>query len=108
MRCRCQNRLYLTFTSMIMRCFFSQVLSAFEDISLQSIFDRIKEKHNLQTVKKVSVCVMLFSLSSPKSFMNSNIDCRALLLFFRNYSEMLCLGTCLAFSLFISPAASLK
>uniref|UniRef100_A0A3P9PTI4 MYB binding protein (P160) 1a n=1 Tax=Poecilia reticulata TaxID=8081 RepID=A0A3P9PTI4_POERE len=29
-----------------------QVLSAFEDISLQSILDRIKEKHNLQAVKK--------------------------------------------------------
>ncbi|XP_040907509.1 myb-binding protein 1A-like protein [Toxotes jaculatrix] len=29
-----------------------QVLSAFEDVSLQSILDRIKEKHNLQTVKK--------------------------------------------------------
>uniref|UniRef100_A0A3B3Y4X2 Myb-binding protein 1A n=1 Tax=Poecilia mexicana TaxID=48701 RepID=A0A3B3Y4X2_9TELE len=29
-----------------------QVLSAFEDISLQSILDRIKEKHNLQAVKR--------------------------------------------------------
>ncbi|XP_042287667.1 myb-binding protein 1A-like protein [Thunnus maccoyii] len=29
-----------------------QVLSAFEDVSLQSILDRIKEKHNLQKVKK--------------------------------------------------------
>uniref|UniRef100_A0A8C9Z4T3 MYB binding protein (P160) 1a n=1 Tax=Sander lucioperca TaxID=283035 RepID=A0A8C9Z4T3_SANLU len=29
-----------------------QVLSTFEVISLQSILDRIKEKHNLQTVKK--------------------------------------------------------
>ncbi|XP_041657491.1 myb-binding protein 1A-like protein isoform X2 [Cheilinus undulatus] len=29
-----------------------QVLSAFEDISLQSILSRIKEKHNLQSVKK--------------------------------------------------------
>ncbi|KAM4546786.1 myb-binding protein 1A-like protein [Fundulus diaphanus] len=28
------------------------VLSAFEDVSLQSILDRIKEKHNLQAVKK--------------------------------------------------------
>ncbi|MEQ2250507.1 hypothetical protein ILYODFUR_001607 [Ilyodon furcidens] len=29
-----------------------QVLSAFEDVSLQSILDRINEKHNLQAVKK--------------------------------------------------------
>ncbi|KAF3840667.1 hypothetical protein F7725_006529 [Dissostichus mawsoni] len=29
-----------------------QVLSAFEDVSLQTVLDRIKEKHNLQTVKK--------------------------------------------------------
>ncbi|XP_028323293.1 myb-binding protein 1A-like protein [Gouania willdenowi] len=29
-----------------------QVLSAFEDVSLQSVLDRIKEKHNLQFVKK--------------------------------------------------------
>ncbi|KAM4726439.1 myb-binding protein 1A-like protein [Anableps anableps] len=29
-----------------------QVLSAFEDVSLQSVLDRIKEKHNLQAVKK--------------------------------------------------------
>ncbi|XP_054879442.1 myb-binding protein 1A-like protein [Poeciliopsis prolifica] len=29
-----------------------QVLSAFEDVSLQSILDRIKEKHNLQAVKR--------------------------------------------------------
>ncbi|XP_054481396.1 myb-binding protein 1A-like protein [Anoplopoma fimbria] len=29
-----------------------QVLSAFEDVPLQSILDKIKEKHNLQTVKK--------------------------------------------------------
>ncbi|KAM7374710.1 hypothetical protein PAMP_007351 [Pampus punctatissimus] len=29
-----------------------QVLSAFEDVSLQSVLDRIKEKHNLQKVKK--------------------------------------------------------
>ncbi|XP_008284151.1 myb-binding protein 1A-like protein [Stegastes partitus] len=29
-----------------------QVLSAFEDVSLQSILDRIKEKHSLQAVKK--------------------------------------------------------
>ncbi|XP_012736920.2 myb-binding protein 1A-like protein [Fundulus heteroclitus] len=29
-----------------------QVLSTFEDVSLQSILDRIKEKHNLQSVKK--------------------------------------------------------
>lgn len=29
-----------------------QVLSAFEDVSLQSILNRIKEKHNLQAVKK--------------------------------------------------------
>lgn len=91
-----------------MEVFVFQVLSAFEDISLQSIFDRIKEKHNLQTVKKVSLCVGLFSLSSPESFMNDSCDCRGLLLFFRNYLEMLCLGTCLAFSPFISPAASLK
>uniref|UniRef100_A0A7N6BLC3 MYB binding protein (P160) 1a n=1 Tax=Anabas testudineus TaxID=64144 RepID=A0A7N6BLC3_ANATE len=37
-----------------------QVLSAFEDISLQSIFDRIKEKHNLQTVKKKLVRNAMF------------------------------------------------
>ncbi|KAG7516476.1 myb-binding protein 1A [Solea senegalensis] len=36
------------------------VLSAFEDISLQSILDRIKEKHNLQTVKKKLVRNALF------------------------------------------------
>ncbi|XP_022050041.2 myb-binding protein 1A-like protein [Acanthochromis polyacanthus] len=29
-----------------------QVLSAFEDVSLQSVLDRIKEKHSLQAVKK--------------------------------------------------------
>ncbi|XP_010794452.1 myb-binding protein 1A-like protein, partial [Notothenia coriiceps] len=29
-----------------------QVLSAFEDVPLQTVLDRIKEKHNLQTVKK--------------------------------------------------------
>nr|XP_046266277.1 myb-binding protein 1A-like protein [Scatophagus argus] len=29
-----------------------QVLSAFEDVSLQSVLSRVKEKHNLQTVKK--------------------------------------------------------
>lgn len=34
--------------------FVFQVLSAFEDVSLQSLLNRIKEKHNLQTVKKVS------------------------------------------------------
>lgn len=34
--------------------FFSpKVLSAFEDVSLQSILNRIKEKHNLQAVKRV-------------------------------------------------------
>uniref|UniRef100_A0A665XBK2 MYB binding protein (P160) 1a n=1 Tax=Echeneis naucrates TaxID=173247 RepID=A0A665XBK2_ECHNA len=37
-----------------------QVLSAFEDISLQSILDRIKEKHNLQTVKKKLVRNAMF------------------------------------------------
>ncbi|XP_056253770.1 myb-binding protein 1A-like protein [Seriola aureovittata] len=37
-----------------------QVLSAFEEISLQSILDRIKEKHNLQTVKKKLVRNALF------------------------------------------------
>uniref|UniRef100_A0AAQ6AKP8 Myb-binding protein 1A-like protein n=1 Tax=Amphiprion ocellaris TaxID=80972 RepID=A0AAQ6AKP8_AMPOC len=31
-----------------------QVLSAFEDVSLQSVLDRIKEKHSLQAVKKVT------------------------------------------------------
>lgn len=30
-----------------------KVLSAFEDISLQSILDKIKEKHNLQAAKRV-------------------------------------------------------
>ncbi|GAA6232071.1 myb-binding protein 1A [Lates japonicus] len=37
-----------------------QVLSAFEDVSLQSILDRIKEKHNLQTVKKKLVRNAMF------------------------------------------------
>ncbi|XP_044077650.1 myb-binding protein 1A-like protein [Siniperca chuatsi] len=37
-----------------------QVLSAFEDVSLQSILNRIKEKHNLQTVKKKLVRNALF------------------------------------------------
>ncbi|KAK2879674.1 myb-binding protein 1A-like protein [Channa argus] len=37
-----------------------QVLNAFEDISLQSIFDRIKEKHNLQAVKKKLVRNAMF------------------------------------------------
>ncbi|KAK2828681.1 hypothetical protein Q5P01_019715 [Channa striata] len=37
-----------------------QVLNAFEDISLQSIFDRIKEKHNLQSVKKKLVRNAMF------------------------------------------------
>lgn len=42
--------------------FFSfQVLSSFEDVSLQSVLDRIKEKHNLQTVKKVRRDVCLLS-----------------------------------------------
>lgn len=35
--------------------FHPQVLNAFEDVSLQSILDRINEKHNLQAVKKVSI-----------------------------------------------------
>lgn len=38
-----------------------QVLSSFEDVSLQSVLDRIKEKHNLQTVKKVRRDVCLLS-----------------------------------------------
>uniref|UniRef100_A0A671TUF8 MYB binding protein (P160) 1a n=1 Tax=Sparus aurata TaxID=8175 RepID=A0A671TUF8_SPAAU len=37
-----------------------QVLSAFEDVSLQSVLKRIKEKHNLQTVKKKLVRSALF------------------------------------------------
>ncbi|XP_038564025.1 myb-binding protein 1A-like protein [Micropterus salmoides] len=37
-----------------------QVLSAFEDVSLQSVLNRIKEKHNLQTVKKKLVRNALF------------------------------------------------
>ncbi|KAE8287710.1 Myb-binding protein 1A-like protein [Larimichthys crocea] len=37
-----------------------QVLSTFEDVSLQSILNRIKEKHNLQTVKKKLVRNALF------------------------------------------------
>ncbi|XP_070773247.1 myb-binding protein 1A-like protein [Enoplosus armatus] len=37
-----------------------QVLNAFEDVSLQSLLDRIKEKHNLQTVKKKLVRNALF------------------------------------------------
>uniref|UniRef100_A0A8C4F5D8 Myb-binding protein 1A n=1 Tax=Dicentrarchus labrax TaxID=13489 RepID=A0A8C4F5D8_DICLA len=35
-----------------------QVLSSFEDVSLQSVLNRVREKHNPQTVKKVMcVCV---------------------------------------------------
>ncbi|XP_053187924.1 myb-binding protein 1A-like protein [Scomber japonicus] len=37
-----------------------QVLSAFEDVSLQDILDRIKEKHNLQKVKKKLVRNAMF------------------------------------------------
>uniref|UniRef100_A0A3Q3X2S3 MYB binding protein 1a n=1 Tax=Mola mola TaxID=94237 RepID=A0A3Q3X2S3_MOLML len=37
-----------------------QVLSAFKDVSLQSILDRIKQKHDLQTVKKKLVRNALF------------------------------------------------
>ncbi|XP_068187721.1 myb-binding protein 1A-like protein [Antennarius striatus] len=37
-----------------------QVLSAFEDVSLQDILNRIKEKHNLQTTKKKLVRNALF------------------------------------------------
>lgn len=40
-----------------------QVLSSFEDVSLQSILDRVKEKHNLKTVKKVRQDV--FYLDAP-------------------------------------------
>uniref|UniRef100_A0A7N8YH18 MYB binding protein (P160) 1a n=1 Tax=Mastacembelus armatus TaxID=205130 RepID=A0A7N8YH18_9TELE len=39
-----------------------QVLSAFEDISLQSVLDRIKEKHSLTSVKKVSARCFYLSL----------------------------------------------
>lgn len=37
-----------------------QVLSSFEDVSLQRVLDRIKEKHNLQTVKKKLIRNALF------------------------------------------------
>ncbi|XP_060912427.1 myb-binding protein 1A-like protein isoform X2 [Labrus mixtus] len=37
-----------------------QVLTAFEDVSLQSILNRIKEKHNLQKVKKKLIRNTLF------------------------------------------------
>nr|XP_020454022.1 myb-binding protein 1A [Monopterus albus] len=37
-----------------------QVLSAFEDVTLQSVLNRIKEKHNLQTVKKKLVRNAMF------------------------------------------------
>ncbi|KAI3373279.1 hypothetical protein L3Q82_006578 [Scortum barcoo] len=37
-----------------------QVLSTFEDVTLQSVLNRIKEKHNLQTVKKKLVRNALF------------------------------------------------
>uniref|UniRef100_UPI0037E83FE1 myb-binding protein 1A-like protein n=1 Tax=Semicossyphus pulcher TaxID=241346 RepID=UPI0037E83FE1 len=37
-----------------------QVLSAFEDVSLQGVLNRIKEKHNLQAVKKKLVRNALF------------------------------------------------
>ncbi|CAK6973165.1 myb-binding protein 1A-like protein [Scomber scombrus] len=37
-----------------------QILSAFEDVSLQDILDRIKEKHNLQKVKKKLVRNAMF------------------------------------------------
>lgn len=59
-----------------------QVLSAFEDVSLQSLLDRIKEKHNLQKVKKVSV--WRFLCQSQKLDEWGLLIKNASLLFFRN------------------------
>lgn len=48
--------------------FLWQVLNAFEDVTLQSTLNRIKQKHNLQTVKKVSCFIMLIEIYSSILF----------------------------------------
>lgn len=44
--------------------FLWQVLNAFEDVTLQSTLNRIKQKHNLQTVKKVRCFITLIDIYS--------------------------------------------
>lgn len=48
--------------------FLWQVLNAFEDVTLQSTLNRIKQKHNLQTVKKVSCFITLIDIYSSILF----------------------------------------
>ena len=76
----------------------------FGDIPLQSLLDRIKQKHNLQNTKKVHTVILLRKLFKQDVCFALGLNNHWL--FFRNSSEMLCLATSSGFWPSPSPTAS--